>query len=390
MKKVPVQAVSHAVLQWARESIGLSVAEVAGRLKRTSGEIEAWERGDSAPTYVQLEKLAYQLYKRPLAVFFLPAPPDEKPATREFRTLPDADMRSLAADTHYQIRRAHAYQLALEEIFTGKSPYDQPIWRSIELLPASDLAAQATRVRAALGITLESQSVWGNTDTALKQWRAAIEAAGIFVFKAAFEQKEISGLCLRHAEFPLIHLNNSTTKTRQVFSLLHELAHLLLKVNGLSKFDSNYIEGLATREQQIERFCNAFAAETLIPAADFRDKTSSWPRNVEQQGEQHFSTLAARYGVSREAILRRFLDQGRISANFYKSKARDWESQRTGKSGGNYYATQNVYLSERFAREVFAQHFRRALSADQAAELLGVKAKSLPGLEALTLHGATA
>jgi hypothetical protein len=48
-------------------------------LKRKPEEVEAWEAGESAPTYPQLEKLAYQIYKRPLAVFFLPTPLDETP-----------------------------------------------------------------------------------------------------------------------------------------------------------------------------------------------------------------------------------------------------------------------------------------------------------------------
>jgi transcriptional regulator with XRE-family HTH domain len=54
------------------KDVGLSVAEVAQMLKRPPEEIEAWESGEDAPTYPQLEKLAYQIYKRPLAVFFLP------------------------------------------------------------------------------------------------------------------------------------------------------------------------------------------------------------------------------------------------------------------------------------------------------------------------------
>ena len=68
-------------------------------LKRDPDEILAWEKGKSAPTYAQLEKLAYSLYKRPLAVFFLPVPPPEPDIKQEFRTLPDFEIDQLAADT---------------------------------------------------------------------------------------------------------------------------------------------------------------------------------------------------------------------------------------------------------------------------------------------------
>ena len=58
------------VLRWARESQGYSIEEVASRLKRDPSEVAAWETGAESPTYVQLETLAYKIYKRPLAVFF--------------------------------------------------------------------------------------------------------------------------------------------------------------------------------------------------------------------------------------------------------------------------------------------------------------------------------
>ena len=60
-----------------RESAHLSLEEVAKRLSKTVEEISAWEAGAGGPSYAQLEKLAYELYKRPLAIFFLPSPPPE-------------------------------------------------------------------------------------------------------------------------------------------------------------------------------------------------------------------------------------------------------------------------------------------------------------------------
>ena len=78
MKREPVAGIQPEIFRWARTTCGLSVADVAQMLKRPSEEIEAWESGEEAPTYPQLEKLAYQIYKRPLAVFFLPPPSEEE------------------------------------------------------------------------------------------------------------------------------------------------------------------------------------------------------------------------------------------------------------------------------------------------------------------------
>ena len=388
MRPEPISGLQPSVMRWARQTIGLSVHEVAAKLKRPVEEVEAWESGAGAPNYVQLEKLAYKIYKRPLAVFFLPNPPEEISPEREFRTLPNADLHSLAADTHMQIRRAHAFQISLKELFDDRNPSKQLIWQQLRLSRDASIAQQALEIRRNLGISLESQIEWKSDDFALKQWRQAIENSGVFIFKAPFKQKDISGFCLLDQTFPLIYINNSTSKTRQTFSLMHELAHLLLSINGLSKFDSRYIDQLPQTEKQIEQFCNAVAAEILIPLSDFEQQTRSFPTDIERIGEEHFSNLANRYGVSREAILRRFLDQGRVSAAYYERKSKLWAGQKKSGSGGDWYASQNSYLSDRFAKEVVRRHYRNQLSVEQAADLLGIKAKNFAGLEQRILHGA--
>uniref|UniRef100_E6QQ31 IrrE N-terminal-like domain-containing protein n=1 Tax=mine drainage metagenome TaxID=410659 RepID=E6QQ31_9ZZZZ len=389
MRSEPVVSVQPEVMRWARQSIGLSVSDVALRLKRSAEEIEAWEAGIAFPSYPQLEKLAYQIYKRPLAVFFLPVPPEEVSPVREFRTLPTQDLLTLAVDTHLHLRRAHAYQIALRELF-GTNPCEDRIWQRISLSRTDPVTDQAASIRNHLGITLEDQLRWRDEDSSLKNWRKAIEDRGVFVFKESFEQKDISGFCLADVQFPVVYLNNSTTKTRQLFSLLHELAHLLLSVNGLSKFDKQYIEHLPAQERQIEQFCNAIAAEVLIPAKDFQQQTARFPADIERASEEQISELAMRYGVSREAILRRFMDQDRVSVAFYEQKSVAWAAQQKKGSGGDWYASKNTYLSERFAKEVVSRHYKNQLSVEQAADLLGIKPKTFAGLEQRILQGGVA
>ena len=222
MRAEPVAGVQPSVIRWARESMGMSVEDVAHKLKRSSEEVRAWESegGVSSPTYAQLESLAYKVFKRPLAIFFLPAPPDEIQPTREFRTLPDADLQTLNADTYVQVRKAHAYQITLKEVFDGRNPGGKSIVRDVALDMQLSVETQARSVRKILGISLEDQLGWKTDEHALKRWREAVEAHGIFVFKAPFKQKDISGFCLLDADFPLIYLNNGTTKTRQMGIIL--------------------------------------------------------------------------------------------------------------------------------------------------------------------------
>jgi len=245
-------------------------------------------------------------------------------------------------------------------------------------------------VRKTLGISLDDQLGWKSDDLALKRWREALEALGVFVFKAPFKQKDISGFCLLDADFPLIYLNNSATKTRQIFSLLHELAHLLLNINGISKFESSYINRLPATERRIEQFCNKIAAEILIPSDDFAQQIAGFPSNAESVQDYLYANLASRYGASREAVLRRLLDMERVSQSFYEQKAKLWSSQKKAASGGDWYASQNTYLSDRLAREVIGRHYRNQISVEQASEFLGIKAKNFAGLEQRILQGAAA
>ena len=391
MKAEPVDGVQPSVIRWARESMGMSFEDVAQKLKRPLEEVMAWEAKDgSPPTYAQLESLAYKVFKRPLAIFFLPAPPDEIAPAREFRTLPDADLETLHPDTYVQVRKAHAFQITLREVFEGKNPGAKHISTEVHLNRQQPVEAQARLVREILGISMQDQLGWKSDEIALKRWREAVEACGVFVFKAPFKQKEISGFCLLDADFPLIYLNNGTSKTRQIFSLLHELAHLLLNVNGISKFEASYISRLPAAERRIEQFCNKVAAEMLIPSDDFGQQIAGLPRNAESSQDQLYANLASRYGVSREAILRRLLDLERVSQSFYEQKAKFWAGQKKVASGGDWYASQNVYLSDRFAREVVGRHYRNQISVEQASEYLGIKAKNFAGLEQRILQAAAA
>jgi Zn-dependent peptidase ImmA (M78 family)/transcriptional regulator with XRE-family HTH domain len=393
-KAIALPGVQPTLLKWARETAHLTVEDVALSFKKQPEDIEAWETGNAWPTYAQLEKLAYELYKRPLACFFLPAPPPEKAPEADFRALPYADLRQLQRSTVLLIRKARAYQKSLEELFAGRSPVANPIWRKIALDPAKPVGPQAQAVRAGLAVPDVGAAVWGGSDgdAALKAWRKAIEAAGVFVFKDTFKQKEISGFCLEHPELPVVMINNSTTKTRQIFSLLHELAHILLGRQAISTFSDEPLSRLPPGEQRIERFCNRVAAEVLVPHDNFVAFTRGLVGAVEDWPADRFATIAERYRVSREVILRMFRDADRVSQDFYDARKAEWDGQKAGKSkgGGDHYNTRGVYISERLMSEVLMRYGRRQIDVAEAADFMGVKAKHIDEFENRYLAGLAA
>ena len=381
-----VPGVNRSILRWARESQGYSVEEVAAILKKSPEVVAAWEsdEDDAAPTYVQLERLAYKVYHRPIAVFFLPNPPSEPNLKQEFRTLPDFEIDRLSADTRYHLRLGRAFQVSLRELNGGANQAEHKIFEEVQLSGNSEAAKAADQIRGALGIALADQRSWTSRDEALKKWRSAVQELGVFVFKNSFTQGEISGFCLTDEEFPIIYLNNSTAKARQIFSLFHELCHLLLKTNSITRFDDAYIDDLGNDERAVEQFCNRVTAEFLIPSDDF----STQIETVDNFDDDVVERLADRYQVSREAILRRLLDQDKVRRDYYRQKAKEWADEAEDaapRAGGNYYATHASYLGQAYMRLVFSNYYQGRINLEETADYLGVKSKSVAGLEQLAV-----
>lgn len=368
------------VLRWARERSGHSLDDVALAMKKDVDVIKAWESGEDAPTYIQLEKLAYQIYKRPIAIFFFPEPPLEPDLKKFFRTLPDFEIDALSSDTRYALRYAQAMQLALKELNEGTNTVERKIFSDISLDAGVNIMQAAVRVREYFGVSVEDQARWKSGDEALKFWRDRVEDTGVFVFKRALKQKDISGFCLLDPKFPIIYLNNSNAKTRQIFSLFHELAHILFHVNGITKQDDRYIKFLPDNERRIEELCNRFASEFLVPSVDFDGRI----QNV-AVSDASILSLANRYRVSREVILRKLLDRELVDQEYYEAKVTQWTKEylesKSESAGGDYYATQAAYLGNKYLGLVFAKYYQGRLTIDQLADYLGVKTKSVAGVE---------
>lgn len=270
--------------------------------------------------------------------------------------------------------------MALYELTDGRNPSGKKIFRDIQITPDTPFDWAATAVREYLGVSLEAQLSWRNVQEALTVWRQVVQDSGIFVFKRAFKQKGISGFCLYDDEFPIIYLNNGTAVSRQIFTLFHELAHLLLRTNGVTQVNMEYIDSLHRPARDIELFCNRFAAEFLVPSSHFDTRLSdNTPIN-----DQWIRNIAKAYSVSREVILRRLLDKGLVTSEYYRTKINEWysETSKKGGSGGNYYATQITYLGDKFLNIAFDKYYSGRASIEQIADYLDMKVPTVMELEA--------
>lgn len=210
----------------------------------------------------------------------------------------------------------------------------------------------------------------------MSHWREAVEASGVFVFKRAFKQDEVSGFSLMDDTFPIVMVNNGTAFTRQIFTLFHELAHLLYGVSSLTKVDPGFVDRFTGAHRRLELACNRLASEFLVPGS------LDLPARVDHV--QAIRGLATEYCVSREVILRKLVEQGTIPKSEYRPLLLSFSQEsrdRAESGGGNYYLTQRAYLGSGFLQLAFSRYRAGLVSIGELAEHLGMKAKNISTFE---------
>jgi len=370
--------INSAILQWARERNGLTIDDLAERLHEDPALVAEWEAGTRAPTYSALESLAYKHLNVPLAVFYFPEPPEVDDPVRKYRRLPDYELRRFSSDTLRAIRTAQAYQDSLYNLL-GPSGTNRQICR--ELDRTGDVSVLAQAARKYLGISLQQQKRFQGIEGAFKAWRRAVEDSGVFTFKDALQDLFVSGFCLLDPVYPVIMVNNSNAFARQVFTLIHELGHIIFGVDGVTDVDDTYLGYMPKQERELEVACNRFAAEVLLPSEAL---DSELPR-VRSHGVAGVEHIATRYSVSREVVLRRCLDQGLVSPDEYRDTVEEWTRDylrhRRRRQGGNYYLTKLSYLGQGFTRVAFEQYGRGRLSKTELAAHLNMNSRHVDKLQ---------
>ena len=342
--------ITPSMVTWARKRAGYSIEAAATQFKK----IAAWEAEDENvfPTYPQLEEMAKK-FKVPVAAFFFPEPPDLPPISETFRTLPDAQFEEIEPRVRLLLRKAKALQISLAELNGGRNPAERLITRDLQF--ASDVAVDemATVVRDYLGVSIAQQCEWADPDTAVENWRGTLSDAGVFVFKDQFRADRYSGFCLYDDEFPIIYVNNTTAKQRQIFTLFHELAHLLFHTSGIDTNADDYLPFLAGEARRIEIICNRFAGHFLVPNDAFQEAVAG--KNISEATARE---LAAHFNVSWLVIYRKFHDRDWISNQEYTQALGRQGDEWEGVTGGNYYNNQLAYLGRKYIGMALREYYQ--------------------------------
>ena len=339
----PKVAVAPQVLRFARTEAGFTLQEAARRAAigaERLAEFESDER-ELEPTLAQLRKLA-ELYDRTLAFFLLPTPPpSDLPDVHDFRSLSD---QGISPAVRREMRKAERRRSILLEF----EPMDR--WELVDIALDGRTAVGAAAVRRRLGITVADQAAQRNQDDALRMWMQSLEDAGVVIFQMSrVSSEECRGFSVYHDVAPVIVLNGAEPPGARLFTLMHELCHLLLRDSGVCTI---------WNDQQTERRCNRFAAELLMPAEAVRTVAFG------EDAEHDVQRVAQHFNVSRDAAAIRLRelqlitqeDVDAVRADTIERLAIARAKQKESEGGPPHHRTHLRNLGDRYVMTVLDAH----------------------------------
>ncbi|WP_213573259.1 XRE family transcriptional regulator [Rhodococcus sp. USK13] len=292
MARSPEAPVEPDTIVAARISTGHDVESAAKKLGVAPEKLNSWELGDARPTLAQARNMA-KLYGTTIAALLTNIEANFEPVPRlpDFRR--DHD-RPVTTAVIGELRKARDRRKRLLELSgpTGEFPRLD--------LRRSSIEEVANEVRRLTGVSIDDQRKFRDAGAALNGWIRAVERLGVLVFQVSrIPTSEFLGMSYYEELQPIILLNGADIPQRRIFTLFHELGHLLSRTSGICDI---YSGGAS------ESTCNAFAAAFLLPEAALLAALGH------QEPIGALDRLSKHFRVSQSAVAVRLRELGRISA----------------------------------------------------------------------------
>ncbi|MHB1467812.1 MAG: ImmA/IrrE family metallo-endopeptidase [Solirubrobacteraceae bacterium] len=368
--RVPVHG---ALIAWAQKRSRVPRDTLLARFPA----LEAWETGERLPTLKQLEKFA-QATHTPVGYLLMAEPPEDTLPVPDFRTLGEAEVGHASPDLLDTVYECQQRQDWYRDY--ARATREPPVAFIGSLTLDDDVVEAAQHMRTTL--SFEPSNRGATWSEAARRLRDQADQQGVLVMingvvgsntHRKLDPGEFRGFALVDPLAPLVFVNGADTKAAQIFTLAHELAHLWLGESGVSDIDL-----AETSTNQVERWCNRIAAELLLPLADLGRV------NVDDTRITHeLERLAHEFKVSTLVALRRVFDDGQISEERYwrayaseRDRVLTLMNEREAAGGGNFYNTQPIRVSSRFARALIQSTLEGQTLHRDAFRMLGFKKHS--------------
>lgn len=367
--------INSAMMKWAREYAGFTHGHEERLPKDIKSKYEAWEKGENSPTWNQLREVSKK-YHIPTAFFFMDCPPN-------FDNLPNMiNYRKLVADSIYEtnspnlinnIRKSETRREIYLDLLNELNE-DILLFKVPKL--EHDTKIFSNYIREILGISLSTQKSWYkevNHYNFLNKWKEVLnEKLGVLIFETeGVLLEEMRALCIFHEKIPIILLNGKDSVNGRIFSLFHELTHLLLGESAICGDDEN------TKE---EIFCNVVAGEFLVPEHDLNISINGV---TDLLSYNSLKKLYNSYGVSEHVILRRLLDANKISRKDYISHINSYEESfsKSSGSGGNYLNNMIKYNGKAYYSVILDAYEVGIINSLEFSKFTDLGKKQIPKLQ---------
>ncbi len=353
------------LLQWAISRAGYRYEEFFDKFPRAQG----WLEEEKRPTLPQLRDFAKKAHV-PFGYLFLQEPPEETLPIPFFRTI-GGETDRVGVNLRDTILNLQQRQEWIRETLVEQG--EEPLAFIGRFTSQDDIEAVVQDIRKTLGLENNWAARLPNWEKALQHLAEKTEEAGIFIiFNSVVDNnthrpiavEECRGFVMCDEIAPFMFVNSADSKSAQMFTIVHELAHLW--IGESAGFDFRQLQPF---QNEVELYCDAVAAEFLVPAKDFENQ---WKET------QDFEELAKFFKVSQIVIGRRALDTGKISRDkffeFYNDHIAKYRQRKEDQgSGGNFYATLRRRLNARFFESVHRAVKENKLLYKHAYELTGLK-----------------
>ena len=356
---------------WARERARMEQETLLKKFKK----LPEWESGKAQPTLRQLEDFAKKVHV-PMGLLFLPNPPEEKLPIPDFRTFKNHQIHSPSPDLIDTVHMCQERQAWYADFAQANNQTLCEFVGSANISMSPVLVAK--EIRQALGFNSATREGLKNWAEALRLFAERVDDLGVLLMISgvvlnnphrSLDPKEFRGLAISDPVAPLIFINAKDSKSAQMFTLAHELAHLWVDRSGLSNIDARP----SRSAQKEEVWCNAVAAEVLVPLDDLRAQLQ------EESLDDAINRLSKYFKVSGLVILRRLLDADWLEKEefeiaWHKEQSKLFHETRKEKAGGgNYHRTVIARVSRRFIAAVVSSTLEGKTLYKDAFHMLDVK-----------------